>query len=158
MRLFVVEVSVCWLCLKQFSFGKLFHHYGSDDGIFSTWMQFKAIIRYSSCLGISTLIRNWTFQTAEWFEFLAIFSMDKTSLYRSFVANDNLIANYLAKKAAVILAKIISSKGKINRLVIPTSKTFPTKWLSMTTNKQTSINDQWTQFQTRKFQIILNTT
>lgn len=41
--------------------------------------------------------------------------MDKTSLYRSFVANDNLIANYLAKKAAVILAKIISSKGKIYR-------------------------------------------
>lgn len=158
MRLFVVEVSVCWLCLKQFSFGKLFHHYGSDDGIFSTWMQFKAIIRYSSCLGISTLIRNWTFQNAEWFEFLAIFSMDTTSLYRSFVANDNLIANYLAKQAAAKWAKIISSKTQAFRLVTPTSKTCQTKWLSMTTNKQTSINDQWTQSQTRKFQIILNTT
>lgn len=65
--------------------------------------------------------------------------MDKTSLYRSFVANDNLIANYLAKKAAVKLAKIISSKRKIYRLVSPTSKTISNEVI-VDENKQTNID------------------
>lgn len=83
--------------------------------------------------------------------------MDKTSLYRSFVANDNLIANYLAKKSSSKIGKDYFIKRENISSSDSNIKNISNKVI-IDDNKQTSINDQWTQFQTRKFQIILNTT
>lgn len=65
--------------------------------------------------------------------------MYKTSLYRSFVANDNLIANYLAKKSSSKIGKdyfikmenISSSKSNIKNI---------SNEVIMDENKQTNID------------------